>query len=133
MGSVDENGYLGPLQRLLHEDPAFGHRNHLALGWTYLQMTDQATAEGWMRSAIRRVASMHGRPEKYHETLMIAWMRLVAHHVRMRKQTSFDEFIAHNAGLLDRRLPGNHYSRDLLQGTTARTTWVDPDLSPFPK
>jgi len=132
MQDVDRNGYLGSLQGLLEKDPAFGHRSHVALAWTYLQMSDQALAECRMGSAIRQVASMHGTPEKYHETLTIAWVRLVALHVRSQKWTDFDEFLAHNADLLDRQLPGHHYSTDLLQGATARAAWVDPDLSPLP-
>lgn len=133
MQNGDEKAYVGPLQRLLHEEPAFGHRSHVALAWRYLQMTDLAMAESWMRSAIRDVASIHGTPEKYHETLTIAWVRLVAFHVRSQKSANFDEFLARNALLLDRRLPSHHYSKDLLQGTTATRTWVDPDLWPLPK
>jgi hypothetical protein len=45
---------------------------------------------------------------------------------------SFDEFIARNGDLLDRQLPERFFSSEALQGTTARTTWIEPDLAPLP-
>ena len=113
-------------------EPGFGHRQHVALAWTYLQANDQSSAEQLMCSAIRYVASVHGTPEKYHETLTITWTRLVAFHVRSHNMSTFDEFIALNGDLLNRQLPEHYFSNEALQGAVARKGWIEPDLAPLP-
>jgi hypothetical protein len=132
MYGVDRHGYLDPLQHVLRQNATFGHDQHLALAWNYLQVTDQSEAELLMCSAIQHVASMHGTPEKYHETLTIAWTKLVGFHVRSKNHSTFNEFIADNPELLNRQLLGHFFSDELIGGTSARHTWVDPDLSPIP-
>jgi hypothetical protein len=123
--------FLGPLQEILRSDGTFGHRQHLHLAWRYLQSGDLEQAEAWMGQAIRAVAEKHGTPENYHQTLTIAWTRLVAAH-RCETAKTFGEFMDENPGLLDRRLPDRHYSPETLYGTPARMSWVEPDLCPFP-
>jgi hypothetical protein len=129
---MDEGDFLPPLNDVLKSHGVFGHRQHVQLAWRYLHGTEPASAERLMRSAIRHVAATHGTPEKYHETLTIAWVRLVAAHIRSCDAGSFDEFIALNPGLLDRRLPDRHFSTATLWADHARHEWVEPDLLPLP-
>jgi hypothetical protein len=44
------------------------------LAWRYLYGAEPEIAERSMKAAIRHVATTHGAPEKYHETLTIAWV-----------------------------------------------------------
>jgi hypothetical protein len=129
---TDEGDFLPPLNDVLESDGVFGHRQHVQLAWRYLYGAEPEIAERSMKAAIRHVATTHGAPEKYHETLTIAWVRLVAAHIRSCDAGSFDEFIAANPGLLDRRLPERHYSRATLWTGHARHEWVEPDLLPLP-
>jgi hypothetical protein len=62
-----------------------------------------------MASALRAFATAHGHPEKYHHTITVFWMRMVAR-------------------LLDRDLPLSYYSRERLWSEAARTGWIEPDL-----
>ncbi|HXY45158.1 MAG TPA: hypothetical protein VEH29_13300, partial [Acidimicrobiales bacterium] len=97
---MGEDDFLPPLIEVLESEGTFGHRQHLCLAWRYLRTADEATAERLMRAAIRHVAALHGTPDRYHETLTIAWTRLVAAHVRADGLASFEEFIAENRELL---------------------------------
>ena len=51
-----------------------------------------------MAAAIRHIAALHGAPDKYHDTLTIAWVHLVAVHLSRSDARSFGEFIAENPG-----------------------------------
>jgi hypothetical protein len=97
-----ENGRIPPAD--LH------HADHLRLALAYL--ADSASAEeatGRMAAAIKAFARAAGHDHKYHHTLTVVWVRLVAR-------------------LLDQRLPLSYYSHDRLFSRDARERWVDPDL-----
>jgi len=120
------------LHDLLRRGGGFGHREHLELAWLYLERHPPAEAEGAMEAALRWVAERHGAPERYHDTLTRAWVRLVSVHRTRHPAASFDAFIGANAGLLDRRLLDGHYSADRLAGEAARRGWIAPDVRPLP-
>lgn len=124
--------YLRPLEDLLRRDKAFGHRQHVELAWRYLNLTNQMTAETWMREAIKHVAIKHGAPDKYHETRTIAWIRLIGVHTRKSNASNFDDFVAENPDLLNVQLLDHFYTTGVLQDASARMQWVEPDLSPLP-
>jgi hypothetical protein len=109
----------------------FGHRQHLELAWRYLRGTELETTERLMGAAVRHVATAHGTSDKFNETLTIAWVRLVAAHIGSCDAGSFEEFIALNRDLLDRRLPNRHFSTETLWADDARHGWVEPDLLPL--
>ncbi len=124
------------LQQILEQGGRFGHREHVQLAWTYLRALPREPARDAMRRSIRHLAQAHGAPDRYHETLTLAWMDVVDLHLdrgaRDRFGESFEEFIKHNERLLDRHLLRHHYSRDLLDSGRARREYVAPDLQPFP-
>jgi hypothetical protein len=88
----------------------FHHASHLRLALAYLETSgsiDEATER--MAAGLQRFATRAGHPEKYHHTLTLFWMRMVAR-------------------LLDNDLPLAYYSRERLWNDTARVAWLDPDL-----
>jgi len=129
---MDDNQFLEALREALSTPGRFGHREHLRLAWRCLRATDSRTAEFWMGASIRCIAAAHGTPEKYHETLTVAWTRLVAAHLTSPEASDFDGFITENHSLLDRHLPESHFSPATLWGDRARHEWVEPDLAPLP-
>jgi hypothetical protein len=120
------------LDDLLTRRGQFGHREYLELAWTYLASHPVTEAERAMSAAIREVAARHGAPDKYHETMTRAWVRLVAAHRHGSESSGFEVFMAANPGLLDRRLLAGHYSDDLLWSDAARGGCVEPDLRALP-
>lgn len=120
------------LDAVLERAGTFGHREHLEVAWRLLEDHPLATAKRAMADLIRHVATEHGVPGKYHETLTMAWVHLVAVHRERWPAPTFEEFIANNQDLMDRRILEGHYSRDRLWGAASRAAWSEPDLSPLP-
>ncbi|HET7746551.1 MAG TPA: hypothetical protein VFM29_04565 [Vicinamibacteria bacterium] len=107
---MSDTAYLRAFER--GEVPAseFGHASHLRLALACLEESpgvDEAAAR--MAAALRAFAASVGRPEKYHHTMTLFWVRMVAR-------------------LLDRDLPLAYYSRERLFGDAARAGWLEPDL-----
>lgn len=97
--------------RIVPQD--FHHADHLRLALAYLvdsASVPEATAR--MAAALRTFARDAGKAEKYHHTLTVVWVRLVAR-------------------LLDKQLPLAYYSHDRLFSAEARERWVEPDVQPL--
>lgn len=120
------------LHEILARGEGFGHRQHVELTWRYLENHDPEAARRLVADAIRRVATAHGAPEKFHATITGAWVRCVAVHRERWPADSFDRFIERNAALLDPKLLDQHFSRELLFSDDARAKIVDPDIRPLP-
>ena len=109
----------------------FGHTSHLHAAWVYLSETtsvDQASAR--MRDTLRRFAASVGKPEKYHETITLFWVRLLAL-AREASGETLEKLVAANPQLLEKSFPLAYYSRERLFSDKARTRWLEPDLKPI--
>jgi hypothetical protein len=114
-------------------DQRFGHRQHIQLAFIAARRYGVAATSDRMREWIREIAAAHGAEQKYHETITVAWARLVAHHVEANPAiSSFDAFVERHPALLDKSLLTRHYSAAALGSATARTDWVAPDLLDLP-
>jgi hypothetical protein len=131
VGSMGDRD-LSVLHAVMERRGGFGHSEHLELAWNFLTAYPFDTARRRMSSAIRHVATVHGAGDRYHDTITRAWVHLVAVHMSGGTQPSFDEFIAENPGLLDRRLLARHYSAEVLRSDAARKHWIEPNLRNFP-
>jgi hypothetical protein len=111
----------------------FHHREHIRVAWLYLKSSDATRAGERMSKAIRKFANHHGATQKYHHTLTLAWMRLVAAALVVAPEGySFERFLAAHPELTDKNILGKFYSAELLQTAAAREGWVEPDLQPLP-
>jgi hypothetical protein len=114
----------------MHEHERFGHREHIQFAFEAIRHHGMPAAVEHVCAEIRRKAEYARAPQKYHETISRAWLEIVAHHID--EEADFGTFIAHNPELLDKRLLSRHYRSPTLAGETARTSWIEPDLLPFP-
>ncbi len=109
----------------------FGHRQHINLAFIAARRCNNPADR--MRDWIKQIAASHGAPQKYHETITIAWARVVAHHVAADPAVAdFDAFIDRYPALLDKTLLSRHYSPELLSSPAARADWVAPNLAALP-
>lgn len=130
--SSDED-FLRAFENVSFPADQFHHREHLRVAWLYLKSSDATRAAERMSAGIRRFAGHHGATEKYHHTLTLFWMRLVAVAlVETPEGCAFEEFLAAHQELSDKNLPAKYYSQPLLEGLDAREGWVEPDLQPLP-
>jgi hypothetical protein len=111
----------------------FHHRDHIRLAWIYLQRYEEPEARRHIAEAIRKFAAHHGKRDKYHETITMAWLRLVANAMaHLPPEASFNDLTAASPELLDKRSIERFYSMPILASDAARTSWVEPDLQALP-
>jgi hypothetical protein len=110
----------------------FGHRQHVELTWRAVRQCGMPDAIDLICQGIQRTARYAGAPQKYHVTISRAWVELVAHHVAHDGSDDFEAFATRNPLLLDKRLLTRFYRSTTLADLRARTSWVEPDLAPFP-
>lgn len=110
-------------------DPkTFGHRQHLYVAWCYLRALPLEEALVRYVTNLRRLATAHGAPEKYHAT--ITWTYLIALHDAMAEHTEldFDELLRECPALLDHRngVLAAHYDPEELASARARHRFILP-------
>lgn len=110
----------------------FGHRQHVQLSWLAVRRCGRLGAIDLISDGIRRTTRYAGAPQKYHATVSRAWVELIAHHAAEDATDDFDRFAEHHPLLLDKRLLSRFYRSATLASPAARTTWIEPDLAPFP-
>ena len=106
----------------------FRHADHLRLAWLHIHRHPLNAAIDNVRNCIRVYATHLGRPKLYHDTITIAWVRLLASH----DEPTFDEFLMLNEHRLNAELLHRFWSPELLQSEAARKEWVDPDRAGLP-
>jgi hypothetical protein len=108
------------------------HRAHLRVATWYLLHHDHEEALGRIRGGIQSFNAAHGLTG-YHETITIAFARLIAARLGGLRGRAVDEIVATietELGRSDCLL--RHYSRERLLSEEARTTWVPPDVAALP-
>jgi hypothetical protein len=111
----------------------FHHADHIRLAWIYLRMMPAVEAQERMAATLRRYSAHQGKAGRYHHTMTLAWMRLVAAARRATPNIClFAEFIAAHPHLVNAKTLQEYYSDGLLGMPTARANWIEPDLSPLP-
>jgi hypothetical protein len=109
----------------------FGHREHLHVAWLAVRRHPLEEAIPLVCDGIRQLATYQKVPQKYHHTVSVAWLRLVAHHAD--EADDFDQLVAREPALLDKRLVMRHYSSTRLATPAAKSGWVEPDVAPLPE
>ena len=112
---------------------AWTHEAHVRLAWLVLRREALSEATDRVRDGIRRYnATVLGRPEAYHDTLTVAYVRIIAS--RMRPHEDWAGFAERNPDLLDYRRPvtSRYYSAARMASPEARERVLAPDLEPLP-
>jgi hypothetical protein len=116
-----EDGSVTPAQ--------FDHVAHVRVAWVYLQeAASLEEALSRMREAIRRFAAAAGVPQKYHETITVLWMRVLADARAAGAAGELADVLQAHPALADKDLPLQYYSRERLFSDEARAGWVEPDI-----
>jgi len=112
----------------------FHHADHIRLAWIYLGRTNEAEATARIEKCIRQFAAHNGVSEKYHHTMTLAWMRLVAAARQAAPEAqAFDVFAERNPELFDVKTLGRYYSAEQLARREAQFGWVEPDIHLLPE
>lgn len=110
---------------------AFTHRTHVRAAWSYLRAAPFHDAVARFATALQRYASSLGASAKYHETMTVAWMALVAERLAATPDLDWDGFAAAHVELFETpSLLASYYSGECLASERARQTFVLPDRQP---
>jgi len=112
----------------------FSHRSHLRAAWLYLEKQPLPKAAMYCALSIRAYATGLGVPEKFHLTLTLAFMHIIAGLRVRHPATSWEAFLAACPELQTNAhtLIARYYSSQLLESEKARKTFVPPDREPLP-
>ncbi len=129
----DDAAYADHIENCRISNAGFRHADHIYLAWIYLRRHDPAQAEARMRETIRRLAAHAGAPQKYHETLTVAWMRLVGVAIALSPgAATFAAFSRSHPWLFDKDAVLAFWTRERLMSDEARERIVPPDRKPLP-
>ncbi len=110
------------------------HLAHVRVAWHCLNAASPERALARIRAGILRYNTevLHRR-HKYHETVTVAFARLIAE--RMRPDQPWNEFVAKNGDLLDTwtRVLSPYFSDATLGSEKAQQEFVVPDLQQLPE
>jgi hypothetical protein len=110
----------------------FHHVSHLHVAWVYLaESLSVQEAANKMCQTLRRFAAVAGKPEKYHETITLFWVQLLAWAQRASRAERLEDVVHANPQLLEKNFPLAYYSADRLFSDEARASWIEPDLKPL--
>jgi hypothetical protein len=105
----------------------FHHASHLHVAWVYLDESSSVQqAARKMRNTLRRFAAAAGKAEKYHETITLFWVHLLAYAASRAER--LEDVVRANPLLLEKNFPLAYYSPERLFSDEARISWVEPDL-----
>ncbi len=113
------------------------HGAHLLTGACYVHALGEAQATNKMRLCVRRyneaVGGKNTDSSGYHETITVAWIKLLAGLLRETRPLDRATF----AALALQRFEGDknifrkYYNFDLVGSVEARKTWIPPTLASF--
>lgn len=104
----------------------FRHADHVRMGFEILQHHDFPDAAAAFARSLKAIATRAGAPGKYHETITLAFLALIAERRLEGRHASFEDFAAANADLMDSRVLRRWYVPERLASDIARKTFILP-------
>jgi hypothetical protein len=110
------------------------HEAHVRTAWHYLTTRSLADAVESLRTNIDRYNRSLGNAAGYHDTVTVAFARLIASRILQSPDDDFPAFKARNADLFVKSPSplARYYSSELLASPGAVASFVEPDMSPLP-
>ena len=124
---MTDDEFLRALETCELPESAFGHAAHVRAAYLYLREEDFSGALERTRRAIRAYARHLGKPERYHETITVAYLALIQQHKCQRGDAGgWPAFERDNPELLRPGLLLEYYPKAQLESDLARRVFVLP-------
>ncbi len=115
---------------------SFSHYEHIRLAWYYLNRWDETQATKRFSDDLQTYTRLVGAADKYHHTITLALMRLMASHFSaLRDPKNWQEFKLDAQPLFTDAysLLSRYYTKETLQSPPARSNWQEPDIRALPR
>jgi hypothetical protein len=123
--------FLRALETCVLPESEFRHTAHLRAAYLYLQQSDFVGALERTRRALRNYATHLGKPDRYHETITVAYVALIQQHICERGNGGgWVAFARDNSALFDPGLLRQYYPEAQLNSDIARRVFLLPRPSP---
>lgn len=132
--SEDDRAFINRFERCELPQEEWTHLAHVRVAWIALMSEPASRAIRRIREGILRYnTEVLNRRHKYHETVTVAFARIIAH--RLRSDESWPEFERRIEDILAGDLPilMNYYTAERLMSAEARSRFIQPDLRPLPE
>ncbi len=108
----------------------FTHASHVRVAWCYLRRVPFFEAMARFVSGLKAVAAAHGKPDRYHETITVAYLLLIAERIDETGEPSWGAFAARHDDLLAQKpsILARYYTAAALESEQARREFVMPDV-----
>jgi hypothetical protein len=128
---MTDDEFLAAFEAVAFARPEWTHEAHVRMAWAYLSRLPFAEALHKVRTGIQKLNAKIGSPDGYHETITVAFVRVIASRMEGGDYPAFRE---RNPDLLDRTLAAllHHYTKDRLHSAEARRQFIEPDVRPLP-
>jgi hypothetical protein len=124
---MTDQEFLRALENCELPERDFGHAAHVRAAYLYLQDSDFAAVLERIRRAIRNYAKHLGKPDRYHETITVAYVALIQQHICERGSAGgWLAFARDNVELFEPDLLQRFYTRAQLDSEMARRIFVLP-------
>jgi hypothetical protein len=129
---MTDEEFLRALESCALPESEFGHCAHVRAGYLYLKKSDFAEALDRIRRSIRAYATHHGKSDRYHETITVAYLALIQQSIFERGDGGgWATFAQSNPELFNPELLGQFYDRDVLESEMARRVFLLPRSRPL--
>jgi hypothetical protein len=129
---VTDEEFLRALESCTLPESEFGHHAHVRAGYLYLKKSDFAEALDRIRRSIRAYATHHGKPDRYHETITVAYLALIQQCIFERGDGGgWVIFAQSSPELFNPELLARFYERDVLESKMARRVFLLPRSKSF--
>ena len=126
-----DRDFLRAFEQCSLPEAGWTHEAHLRMAWLYLSALPFELALERIREGILRYNTrVLGRPDQYHDTITVAFARLIA--ARLMQGETWTAFLARSTELFERRLLERYYSPELLASVGARARFTPPDRRALP-
>lgn len=121
-------------QSILNHD--FSHEKHIRVAYIYLSQNSFEKGHELIIDGIKKLNAVNAVPEEvrtrgFHQTLTIAWAKLVYLRLEDNDFESSLDFLEHYPELLNTRLVNAYYSTEYLMSWQAKREFVEPDIKAF--
>jgi hypothetical protein len=127
---VTDTQFLERFENQVLSEAEFRHPDHVRLAWLYLRKLPLPDAISIFSSGLKKFATRFGKPDRYHETITLAYLLLINERMaRGPAKSAWSDFAAGNpdlfkwkGGVLD-----SYYQPETLTSDLARRVFVFPE------